>query len=215
MRIMGCGDSDPVAGQKISRMGVWWPAPKQHTILLPIHIRHRATGGRDQYFLPVIERLALVRCIKKRLMFARQIAPAGRTPTPDFCRHALFPRIPVQNEYLVPTADNQFTDRQTWHGVILNHIQNTIPSHAVMHAESGFLHYRFSTPRKSRRETAAKLPDSDAAKTEDRIQKTGNRSASKQRRQKPAVSNRFHREHLTASESGSWRQCRKPQIVES
>jgi hypothetical protein len=48
------------------------------------------------------------------------------------------------------------------------------------------------------------LPGFDAAKTEGRIQKTGNRTSPKSRRQKRVVGFAGAKAKMTASETGSW-----------
>jgi hypothetical protein len=70
---------------------------------------------------------------------------------------------------------------------------------------TGFRHYRFSTPSFAPLQRRCQLPDSDASKTEDRIQKTGNRSDTKPRRRNPAVGFAGARAKIEASETGSWR----------
>jgi hypothetical protein len=65
------------------------------------------------------------------------------------------------------------------------------------------LHYRFSTPPFFRNGRRLTLPDSDASKTGDRIQKTGFRIELKWRRQKSAVRFIVATPHAQASKPGS------------
>jgi hypothetical protein len=63
---------------------------------------------------------------------------------------------------------------------------------------------RFLTPPFFARRALPTLPVSDASKTEDKIQKTGNRMDAQRRRQKPVVGFGETKPKIAASKTGSF-----------